>query len=70
MGAWIEIYSLHDITVSSGCRPRMGAWIEIAPWLFPLRTSAVAPVWGRGLKLTTCAGARKRIRSPPYGGVD
>ena len=32
------------------CRPRMGAWIEIASQMMQFFSQTVAPAWGRGLK--------------------
>ena len=51
MGAWIEIFGLLLLCWTLDGRPRMGAWIEMfrPPQRQPV--FAVAPAWGRGLKL-------------------
>ena len=50
MGAWIEICATAGVTPSSSCRPRMGAWIEMAWGKVRGLRPFVAPAWGRGLK--------------------
>ena len=52
LGAWIEISCVTLQTPTHVRRSRLGAWIEIAGNALAKATSAVAPVWERGLKST------------------
>ena len=67
MGAWIEIIKALTQELATYRRPRMGAWIEMAPPVGLATLSTVAPVWGRGLKCGPGLGPGGGGRRPRMG---